>query len=300
MDLKIDFITPSYYYLNQIFDKDILKKREVIEIQNLIKQNTLISVNNNDHLCGISIINNSEFDTEILGIKTAKILKLATRNDSCKDKLLKDSINHLIIHNYKYASVRIPLDYDWVHRLENCGFRLTDVICFLYTDTTSVIKLIHSYEIRPAKVEDTQKMLDIADNAFVYGRFFQDNEIPKDKANNIYKNWVINSVNRTVCNEIFILSDNNNPIGFISIKDLTNIESPQISLASIELLVVNRNYRGKGISKILINEALGYCQSKHIRITLVDTQITNLPALRSYLSSGFQFGQTYTTLRLFL
>lgn len=96
--------------------------------------------------------------------------------------------------------------------------------------------------------------------------------------------------------EFFISNDNNltfvaecegNIVGFISVFIRKTILHTLPS-ALIEELVVDKNYRGKGIGKRLIEAVIKKCEELNIGEIEVSTEITNINAREFYKSMGFK------------
>lgn len=55
----------------------------------------------------------------------------------------------------------------------------------------------------------------------------------------------------------------------------------------IENIIVAEKSRRKGFGKLLINEVLSFAKAKNFRVVELETQNTNVPAVRFYQSQGF-------------
>ena len=66
--------------------------------------------------------------------------------------------------------------------------------------------------------------------------------------------------------------------------------------AILSHLYVEREARGRGIGRMLVQEIQGLANALHARCLWVETQNVNAPAIRFYESCGFAFSGLYTYL----
>lgn len=79
----------------------------------------------------------------------------------------------------------------------------------------------------------------------------------------------------------FIAKQSNEIIGFVGILLI-------IDTAEITNIVVKKSYRGNGISKILMNHIINYCQEKNIVKINLEVNSKNESAINLYQSFGFK------------
>lgn len=121
--------------------------------------------------------------------------------------------------------------------------------------------------------------------AMVYqsGAFSRFNLDPRlsDKFKDLYKEWIIASLERRLADEVLLVKDNKGrDVGFItlSIKD---------QLGNIGLIAVNEHFRGQGIGKFLMQQADDFFWKKQASGATVVTQLDNTPACRLYEKMGY-------------
>jgi ribosomal protein S18 acetylase RimI-like enzyme len=69
-----------------------------------------------------------------------------------------------------------------------------------------------------------------------------------------------------------------------------NLMSTWNELASIEHIVVARNFRQRGIATALIDFAKSWAQDRQLKGVRLETQANNVPACKLYLRNGFEVG----------
>ena len=84
---------------------------------------------------------------------------------------------------------------------------------------------------------------------------------------------------------IFMLYENENAIGFTQLFPLFSSVSMQ-HMYLLNDLYIEKNYRGQGYGKLLIDEAKKLCRSKNFKGLALQTEQNN-PAQRLYEREGF-------------
>lgn len=219
---------------------------------------------------------NDPFDTEILGFSTAKITEINSPND------VVGLVNALIEGYIEYATYRFSSKrLDIAHALEKNGFLLVDgAINF----ENSSLETYESKNVREAIIEDIERLKQISGHAFDSTRFFNDPIISNNKAQEIYKRWVENSVSSDVADRVLVFEQNGMIAGYVTIKG-----------EHIPLIAVGKEFQGNGIGKMLVKSALSYIKDSGGDNAKIETQIQNISAIRAYASCGFKAIETYLT-----
>lgn len=228
------------------------------------------------------------FDTEILGFKTARIERIDSTDPNIAGEIVKQLIVDLRQNNIEYASYRLPAENTAViHALEQQGFILVDAMLGLEKILDMDLQEHDTYPIRSAKNEDLKQLGEMVRGLFLQTRFYQDPMIPIVKADMIYQKWVENSVRGSQADHVMVWEDNGRILGFITLKNTGHIP----------LVAVAKDAQGRGIARHL----LSYVEEHFIKMNLskayIETQISNIPAIRAYLSSGFKPISSSLTLR---
>ena len=226
-----------------------------------------------------------DWDTEFFGIKSAK----ATINSP----LDEDEVNTLLEECGKYSFVTIENicgafrnDY-LLGKLSNayitdCPATLKKQTCKYNSDDFSGI------EIREAQEDDLSVLEDIARNAFTVSRFFNDIEIPDEKAGELYALWVKNSL-RNPDKKVFTVQDK---CGFIICS--VNEDGDGV----INLIATGDKARNRGIGSALVKFCDNWAYEQGCKEIYVGTQSTNIPAINLYVKNGFKLFRTTRTYHL--
>jgi ribosomal protein S18 acetylase RimI-like enzyme len=128
-----------------------------------------------------------------------------------------------------------------------------------------------------------EDLLKIAQDAFLYSRFFNDSYLPKKKVQDIYVHWTNCAFNKS--EKYFVITEINNKVAGYLLFSI-NVEQ---SFATIELIAVDKEFRGQNIGKRLISELELFVYGKGIKSIRVGTQVDNISAARFYNACGFQY-----------
>lgn len=112
-----------------------------------------------------------------------------------------------------------------------------------------------------------------------YSRFKSDEKFPQGTYEKMYAEWVLQSVNGHMGDELFYIASDNQIIGLITLKYDNQI-------AEIGLVAVDEHHQQKGIGKQLVQFAIGQSQNKEMAALLVATQLENLAANKLYAACG--------------
>ncbi len=224
----------------------------------------------------------NDFDTTILGFKTAKITSIES------PEVVSPLITDLSDNKIEYATFRVEANnFKIIHALESAGFLLVDGLLGLQLILSEEITDMHHPEVIEATMDHLDELKLLAGNVFEDTRFYNDPIIPIKKANKIYEVWIENSLNKTAADKTFIWYENNTVLGFITIQ----------LKGHIPLVGVSKSARGKGIAKKMVQAAINEFKKHNLTSVEIETQMANIPAIRAYQANGFKMMQSYLTYR---
>jgi len=220
------------------------------------------------------------FDTDFFGFKTAKIMDVTTN-------AVPDLLQDLKRNKINYASYRLLANkFSIIHDLEKNGFILVDGTIALELNNYETENKKFS-KIRNATKDDISALRKIARTIFINTRFYADPVIPRRKAGELYAKWIENSVLGKAADEVLVWEENSKLLGFVTLQ----------KSGHIVLIGVNKSTQGKGIGRILIEASLPYFKRWKAQTVFLETQTTNIPAIRSYQSCGFKIVDSFLTFR---
>ncbi|MCU5772209.1 dTDP-4-amino-4,6-dideoxy-D-galactose acyltransferase [Erwiniaceae bacterium BAC15a-03b] len=164
-----------------------------------------------------------------------------------------------------------------IDALSAIGFRLVEgeadlLIAINATQRQSGIRIARAEHIPPLRA--------VASEVFANSRFRAPWYQPGDSGR-FYAQWIENAVRGTFDHQCLLAVDEAGAMeGFVSLRELGNGE------ARIGLLASLPGSRGKGVGQRLMQAAADWCQARRIPQLRVATQLSNLAAMRLYLSRG--------------
>ena len=139
---------------------------------------------------------------------------------------------------------------------------------------------IRSEKIRPYIIDECySQLLQLAYSSGQFSRFRLDPNFGKNCFKALYKEWLDNSINKKIADDILVWDDSNQLRGFVSYKIVSEY-------LKIGLIAVDKNSRGTGIGKGLMNY-MEYIANENDLILKVDAQEHNLVACKFYRSLGY-------------
>ena len=125
------------------------------------------------------------------------------------------------------------------------------------------------------------KLINLAIQSGIYSRFNIDRKIDRIKFEELYKEWIINSVNKKLAKEVLVYKNKGVIEGFVTLGE-------KLGVADIGIIAVDEYSRGKGIGKILMTAAENWFANNHYNHIQVVTQGDNLPACKLYEATGYK------------
>ncbi|KGK91417.1 hypothetical protein DP73_03930 [Desulfosporosinus sp. HMP52] len=219
----------------------------------------------------------SPWDTDYFGVYSAKVILKAGMADDESAELIDflsifDFVTIINFDNNK-------LNNYWLGK--NIGIYLADINVQFTKNIDSCFESESRAEVFEAYQYD-DRVLEIARRAFKYSRFFNDPNLPRDKAKRIYAHWAENAFAKT--GRYYALAKHKGEISGFALFSV----DPDISLGTIELLAVDEDCRGVNAGKSLIAGMENSLKQMDIRNLNVGTQADNSSAMKFYMTCGFR------------
>ena len=213
------------------------------------------------------------WDSEILGIPTWRITNLSSLPPPPRYLFTKVSTSdRQSLHDYQLA-----------------GFQtISAEITLRFTSTTLSSPPL---AFRTATLQDEEDLFALARTAFSHSRFHADPRIPHSVADLSRVSWISNALHgkRGLPCKTHLLTVNSLIAGFV----ICAIDS---DVGIIDLIAIHPELRGNGYGKSLCLYALDWLKPRCSTISTT-TQLSNIPALRMYLSVGFKPSSSCLILR---
>ena len=216
------------------------------------------------------------WDTNFFGFQVARVkANIITKKAGVSQlsELYNDDIK------LAYYVGKMPLDENL---LKNDYFDIHRVITRVPIMKNLVeIKYDHDKIFSYSKDYPDEDLIKLAQLAGAQGRFGKDPNISEQQCNDIFKNWIINSVNRKMASDVLVYKEDGRVIGFSTLQVGNGV-------GYAPLFAVAREFEGRGISFALMKAAESVMFSKGVTKVLSGTQNLNLKALAIYRRYGFE------------
>jgi dTDP-4-amino-4,6-dideoxy-D-galactose acyltransferase len=166
---------------------------------------------------------------------------------------------------------------------ERAGFHLVDVrldFSRKFEHERKPAPLTAGLTIRQWDEADLPSLEMIAAKAYGDTRFWHDQNFPRERVTDLYRQWIVNSC-RGFADMVLVAEHDGQPAGFITCT------SESEGGGRIGLVGVKSDLQGKGIGRALVEAATEYAVTQRWTRLNVATQARNISAQRLYQSQGF-------------
>jgi dTDP-4-amino-4,6-dideoxy-D-galactose acyltransferase len=134
--------------------------------------------------------------------------------------------------------------------------------------------------IRPARPDDLPHLMDVARVSHRYTRFHADTRFDPARSDELYAQWIERSVAGELADAVWVVDIDEAPRGYIT-------ASRGVTAASIGLIAVAPEYRGRGYGDQLLRTMMHWSATEGLGRVSVVTQGRTAPAVRFYERAGF-------------
>ena len=198
-----------------------------------------------------------------------------------------DNIGYKYFNFLRYKSKKILISIKSNKKIKNLSLKKNKIklieknITFLKNSRKKKVEINYFKNTRLANIFDKKAILDIAENSFIKSRFFKDEDIKKNLARKIKRNWVLNFFRKKRGEYLIVSEFNKKVVGFLLVlKNKKNY--------IIDLIAVKKNYNNLGLGTKMIefleNKVL---KQNKVRI-YVSTQSDNKHSIKLYIKNKFK------------
>lgn len=209
-----------------------------------------------------------KWDSDFFGFKVGRLTYKASSLD------YEYSPNDMKSYDLVYVFSEVPLK-----QMEN-DLKDEKVTYEMTGNTLTATEERDGFTIAPVNML-TDELVQLAYESGQWSRFFIDQRIHAEKAKELYRLWITNSLNGSIADLVLGCYDTQGIIlGFITLKHLNDY-------ISIGLIAVDGAIRGKGIGRLLVNSAKKMAAERGVTKIEVVTQKKNEQACAFYEKAGF-------------
>ena len=221
-----------------------------------------------------------DWDSQFFGFKVASFSPENLSENEFKQSIKKMKLNGITL---VYGFVNVD-DQRIEQIFKQCGGYLVSTnITFqrLIDDSKQKFKVTQNIKITEYKDRTpTSSMYELSIQSGIYSRFKIDPKIKLNKFYELYKRWILNSVNKKIADVVYVARQHDDIVGMITLNK--NGE-----MGEIGLIAVSPHVRGMGVGKALIQTSLLRFRREGCKFIQVVTQKNNVSAVRLYKHSGF-------------
>lgn len=223
-----------------------------------------------------------EWDTDFFGYRIA-----STTQNTLTPELVKEIDKWCLENRIDCLYFLAGSDDAMTVRLaEENNYRQVDVRQVYEINTTDPIPDVtppDGYTIEIATDADTNDMLHMIDNSFQQTRFYYDLHFTEEQANNLYRKWLIRSIEDDFADKVLVLKEQGKAHAFITCTIKADTKT-----GIIGLLGVAAESRRQNLGSTSVFAALSYFQQENMEKVQIVTQARNIPANRLYQKCGFR------------
>jgi len=216
------------------------------------------------------------FDSQLFGKKIARCtINNRADFDDVKSYLLKHEIQ------LAYVTSKTPLStFEIENSLPYSISYIDEKVLFeKKVDEKPILGININIKTNQWVQSEVQQIQSLALASGQFSRFFLDQRLQKNKAEELYKIWIDKSLSFEVADEIY-LSGDEGVSGLLTVK--FSEEQAQVGLLAVDL-----KYRGQGIAKKLMIHMENQCKAKGVATISIPTQRINNTACEFYLNTGY-------------
>ena len=297
-----EFIRNNEYILNQFYLSRITANEIFInEIENIIDNDESLvkKVYVGKELVCIYILKKLDWDEEVFGRNMWRMNIIA--NTKLHIKVIKsikaDLKTESRIRNIEHVSSSAKTkDYKTTYALEACGFRLVDSIVRFGYDLENYKKNNQNFDkfnVRRYHELDYNKLIKLGTDVFSNypNRFLNDGTFEKEKCDQMYIEWLKNSIKGY--SDILLVAEKDNKIlGFSTIKNKRIVKERDIFIAERQISGVSGKSRGLGLNTKMLEKQLELV-SNYACFFEVGTQVYNYASQKTYYKCGLKPFDSY-------
>lgn len=284
-------------------DENLFGKFKLKLQSNLVKTDAIaFTVKTDQQVVGYIECQEDVFDSEYLGLRCFRITELILLNDDHSKvsmnakfalKSLKNRLQGEFGNGYLFSSLsnNCPNLLEIFNSYTDCGLNyihtlLTFSQLSMQDRKNDISTTLSSEEIiiREAKKEDLPYLEQMALTSFKFSRFHMDPLLDDEKASELLKVSVRNSLIDGFADVIFVAEYKNIPVGYYSGKKrFDNVL--KITMGEAMISAVSQDIRGKGVFKLL-NAAMLNWFSEHTDVAEMGTYLINAPVHRTWIGNN--------------
>jgi ribosomal protein S18 acetylase RimI-like enzyme len=239
---------------------------------------------------GVYSINKQEWDSNFFGFNIAR-LEIYNNPDNLLQHLSKFH-NWALNNNINYITTRVSLSNVLLvnHLTQNGYYLLTNKYMLRCAINDVSLPELPEFQFNFLSKEENEMPMNLIKNSFVHSRFNIDPIFDSSRVSEMYSSWMRDFIGHEN-NYIIAMKNQNKIIGFCAFSkgiDLYQMGSIVPKHGFIALIAVDKDYRGKGLGKHLINKSKNYLKASGINLLFANVDLGNTSSLNTFQASEFK------------
>ncbi|MFN5372678.1 MAG: GNAT family N-acetyltransferase [Bacteroidia bacterium] len=239
---------------------------------------------------GVYSINKQEWDSSFFGFNIAR-LEIYNNPDNLLPHLSKFH-NWALNNNINYITTRVSLSNVLLvnHLTQNGYCLLTNKYMLRCVINDVSLPELPEFQFNFLSKEEYDLPKNLINNSFTYSRFNIDSIFDSKRVGEMYSSWMRDFISQEN-NHIITLKDQNKIIGFCAFSKGINLYQMNGIVPKhgfIALIAVDKEYRGKGLGKHLLNKSKNYLKALGINLLFANVDIANTSSLNTFQSCEFK------------
>jgi dTDP-4-amino-4,6-dideoxy-D-galactose acyltransferase len=224
-----------------------------------------------------------EWDSNFFGFKIGRVF--INKSNASEIAAISE-----LIKNEQFKMLYVILNEwdDEIHeKLQNAGAKLIDKkTTYVHTVTAEAKTVVDFPVVEYADKYMTPELIELAYASGKYSRFLIDKGFGKKSFEKLYMEWLTNSLNGKFADKLWVATDREKVIGFVTAKRSKEDNSGQVGL-----IAVSEAYRGRKIGHALMSVCNDWYLHHNLQQATVVTQGDNKAACKFYEAVGYHVGK---------
>lgn len=267
---------------------------------------TIVIRSSADQSDGFMVFRKSGWDTEHFGLNTVIIdCFVLNQNDYLKKEktfksIYEDFMAWCLKEKIKFVVARISsLDLFTINELIHKGFDFIESWAFNKYDLRKHTSNPLSLKLRRAKESDLEYMLEYSKHAFNTQHFHADRHIPYEKAEGVYKKWIITAANDP--NQRILVYDHEEiPSAFMIYYSNDLSKYYNLKFAQWKMALLNPKVRGIGIGTSFFSSLFDYHKNEGFDFVDSGLSLRNIVSLNLHNKVNFKIVSIQVSLHLWI
>lgn len=218
-----------------------------------------------------------EWDSEFFNFNVGRLQGLITKEQDIRNIEFLIEKKNITLSYYSTPNELPP----YVYKSKIFEIVLVDKKTTFKKNINSNLRIHESITSIANNTSFMDKLIDLSIQSGIYSRFNIDKKIGKEKFQQLYTLWMVNSINLKIAKDVLVYTEMKDLAGFVTLGEKNN-------QADIGIISVDSTFRKKGIGKILMTSAEKKFSNLGYDSIQVVTQGDNIPACKLYESCGYQ------------